>query len=133
MSTRFQLFAFLSVWLLAAGCSETFKQDLNIHLTHGDVAAPGVELRLYAERGCRGVFESMVTTENGTTGVTRIVERHSLFVVTDEISLCIENDGDWEQLWWSLHGPAPRRVDASCDLDSHSQDRCRVTMDGRAV
>lgn len=76
----------------------------------------GGDVRLDAAQSCQGPFQEN-TLREGRTAFSRTVEIGGVGVITDELPVCLGAGDVWMPFLSSLHGPAPARIDITCDLD----------------
>jgi hypothetical protein len=118
--------------LALTGCDKRKEQQVAVAVTRGGNPASGVEVRLYPQQQCQGTYEQGVLAADGTIAFSRTVEIGGVGVITDELSVCLAVDGTWKPLFSSLHGPAPGRIDITCDL-SKVERQCSTKFDGRPL
>jgi hypothetical protein len=116
--------------LLLTGCDKPATQHITATLALNGEPLGGAAVRLYFERHCRGEFLESMSSNVGVADWSRTVTIGGIDVVTDEISLCVPKSDGWRELYWSRHGPAPRRIEMYCDVARAEAAACEVKMDG---
>lgn len=124
--------AFVLAGLALSGCDARQVQRVAVVVARGELPVSGIEVRLYRLQQCQGSYEHRTLGTDGTAVFARKVELGTIDVITDELSVCAEIDGVWRPLFSSLHGPAPSRIDISCDL-SKTDLECASRFDGRPI
>ena len=124
--------AALAAALVCGACDRTQQQTVELTLVSGSQPVPAMEVRLYAAQECAGPSQDAVTSADGQARFVRTVEIGGIGVITDEVSVCIHSGSTWEQLYGSLHGPAPTLIELKCDLTT-SIPRCTESFDGRLM
>jgi hypothetical protein len=118
------------IGVLLLACDRSFTQKVTAKLSQDGQPLAGTSLRLYAEAQCQGKYLESVSSHAGLAQWSRPAEIGGIAVVTDELSLCIAGPAGWTQLYWSLHGPAPRSIELDCDLARSPAKACVAKMDG---
>ena len=113
-----------------SGCDKHQQQIVSITLTRDTRPLPGADVRLHAGQNCKGSFQSGKTSDEGQVRFTRNVEMGGISVITDELSVCVNSSGNWESIFSSLHGPAPRLLELKCTVDT-PPGNCASSFDGQ--
>lgn len=114
-----------------SGCDKRQAQTVSVALTRGGIPVAGDDVRLYAGQSCQGPFQEN-TLREGKAAFSRTVEIGGVGVITDELSVCLGVGGAWTPLFSSLHGPAPDRIEITCDLDK-AERPCVTRFNGRTL
>jgi hypothetical protein len=122
----------LSAALICGGCDKTHSQTVELALVKDSNPVPAMAVRLFTAQGCAGTYQDATTSADGRARFLRTVEIGGIGVITDELSVCIPSGSTWQQLYGSLHGPAPKLIELRCDL-SNSESKCTETFDGRLM
>ena len=115
-----------------SGCDKLREQLVVVGATRDGSAVAGLEVRLFQKQQCQGTYAQRALGADGVATFSRTVEIGGLGVITDELSVCVSDQGAWKPLFSSFHGPAPARIDITCDFGDSTLE-CKTRFDGRPL
>jgi hypothetical protein len=98
-----------------SGCDEQVPQLVTGSLSLKEGIAANRTLRLYASHpNCEGTFAESRTDAAGHFSFRIESTRGGVSVVTQPMTLCVEQSGKWTPLWATIIGGGAKRITLTC-------------------
>lgn len=111
-------------FLLLAACDSQVPQDVVGTLSNGSEPAARVEVHLHLAETCDGPAEHTTTDESGGFSFKTESTSGGIGVVTQSLTLCINDPSGQKMLWSSTHGGGASRITLKCNLTGRERKAC---------
>lgn len=101
------------VLIVVAGCDRRIQQVVLVDVS--DWHEGPKAFRLHSIVDCSGEFLQAIRLSRTKFEFRTDSTKGGIGVVTQELSLCYEVEGRWNQVWWSRHGGGARQIKIWCE------------------
>jgi hypothetical protein len=110
--------------LLLSACDTQVLQEVVGTVSTGSEPAASLELRLYSAETCDGPVLATTTDEHGDFRLQTESTRGGVGVVTQSLTLCVNEGSKLKVLWSSTHGGGASRISLTCDTTASEGKAC---------